>query len=189
MSGPFTPTELPPIAGLIIRPLNDARVAERIHVLDQYCFPVKYSEEYYEKYVRGGLHAYNQVAYYHELLVGSITCRLERTDVEGEFKLYIMTIGVLEAYRHMGIGRRLLQTILNLVYNDQLNRISCVTLHVQVGSSALEFYKNFDFEIAEEVAGYYADLEEKNALLLRRVIPQPHLGSVKEQKKDRKGGN
>ncbi|CBZ23147.1 putative acetyltransferase [Leishmania mexicana MHOM/GT/2001/U1103] len=182
MSVPYEKKTFPPLRGLHIRPMNDSRLCERIKVLDDYCFPVKYTESYYNDYVRNSFHEFNQLAFYHDILVGSITCRLEKTATDSDYVLYIMTIGVLEAYRHLRIGSRLLQTVLSAVYNDTRNRIVAVTLHVQVGSPALEFYRQFNFEEVQLVENYYTDLDECNAILLRRVVPQPHFEHHKKLK-------
>ncbi|KAK7195256.1 acetyltransferase [Novymonas esmeraldas] len=182
MPAAYEERTFPALAGLQIRALNDSRLCERIKVLDGYCFPVKYTESYYADYVRYSFHEFNLLAFYHDILVGSITCRLQKTDTEGEHVLYVMTIGVLAAYRHLGIGSRLLQTVLSNVHHNTRTRITGVTLHVQVGSPALEFYRRFDFEELQLVEDYYADLEECNAILLHRAVPQPHMEQQKAHK-------
>ncbi|KEG13728.1 acetyltransferase [Trypanosoma grayi] len=166
-----TGKELPHVEGLQIRTLDDPRVVERIRVLDEYCLAVKYMDHYYDTYVKPCAHQFNQVAFYYDMLIGSCTCRLERTDNENEFRLYIMTIAVLAPYRRLGVGSHLLDRILKNVEEAKVC-IREVALHVQVGSPALEFYKRFDFEVMEKVANYYADLDECDALLLRKVVPQ-----------------
>ena len=42
------------------------------------------------------------LAYLNDICIAAITCREE--EKEGEKFLYILTIGVLEAYRKLGIG-------------------------------------------------------------------------------------
>ena len=43
------------------------------------------------------------VAYYNDILIGAIACRLEAKG-DGKAKLYIMTLGVLAPYRDLGVG-------------------------------------------------------------------------------------
>lgn len=174
---------VPPLKGLSIRTLNDARLCERIHILDRQCFPVKYSEKYYDDYVRNCSNVFSQVAFYHDILVGSIVCRIEPADAEGEFKVYIMTIGVLEPYRHLGIGSRLLQKVLWNIQTETKIRISCIMLHMKANSSVRDFYYKFNFECVEEVKDYYTGLDVCDALLLQRVIPQPHFATQQHKVK------
>ncbi|EKF32826.1 acetyltransferase, putative [Trypanosoma cruzi marinkellei] len=178
--------ELRPVEGLQIRTLDDPRVVERIRILDQYCLAVKYSDSYYDTYLRPCSHQYNQIALYYDMLVGSCTCRLESTTNDNEYRLYVMTIAVLAPYRRLGIGSHLLDTILRNVAKETKLCIREVTLHVQVGSDAMEFYKSFGFEVVERVPKYYTGLEECDAFKLRKVVPQ--IGNASTQSQRAKSG-
>ena len=46
-----------------------------------------------------------RIAYYQGFVIGAICCRIEPGE-GGRKKLYIMTLGVLAAYRKRGIGER-----------------------------------------------------------------------------------
>ncbi|CBH15313.1 N-acetyltransferase, putative [Trypanosoma equiperdum] len=184
----ITGRELRPVEGLQIRVLDDPRLVERIRVLDGYCLPIKYGDHYYDTYVRPCAHRYSQIALFHDMLVGSCTCRLERTEDEDEFFLYIMTIAVLEPYRRLGVGSRLLESVLRAVASETKVRVRQVTLHMQVSSPVIEFYKTFGFEVMERVPDYYTNLDECDAYLLRKVIDQPHLESKQHQNRKAKGG-
>jgi ribosomal protein S18 acetylase RimI-like enzyme len=164
------------IPGLQLKTLNDPRVIEKLKVMDKYLFPVNYTDKYYTALVTNGFHKFNVLAYFNDMLVGSCTCRREK--VEGDetaVRLYVMTIGVLEAYRRLGIGAKLMQKVMDAVASESHEAIADVSLHVQVGSPAFDFYKSFGFDTIEEVKGYYTNLDVNDALLLRKVIPQPKL--------------
>lgn len=193
---PMTTTRHPkadvPVKGLSIKLLNDARLLEKVKLIDLAVFPVRYTEKYYESVesnITQQAHPFNVIAFYHDILVGSCTCRLEHFP-EGAtpanptaLKLYIMTIGVLAPYRRLGIGAKMLQKILDLVAEETNIQVAEIQLHVQVGSEvALEFYKTFDFTVKERVTEYYRDLDQCDAWLLSKVIPQPNLGKIKGKK-------
>ena len=179
-----TNVQLPKMKLLEIKTLSDVRWIERIRVLDKYCFPVSYSEKYYEALMPNGVKAHNlsQTAFYNEILVGSITVRYEPLNKDApekdmRFRAYIMTIGVLEPYRGLGIATRLLQTALANAAKDKT--IDYVALHVQKGSSALDFYKKFGFTVKEEVPDYYTNIEPTAALYLTKPV-------VHQDKKEKK---
>lgn len=187
MAEEFLGKEIPPVKGLCIRTLDDPRITERIRVLDQHCLPVKYGDKYYDTYVRGGMHGYNQLAYFHDLLIGCICCRLEPTDDEKTHKLYIMTITVLEPYRRKKIGSLLLRKIMEMALHETRFRVSEVALNVQVGSPALHFYESFGFTEVELVEDYYTDLEVKKAHLLHKLLPEmAHNGKQQQHQQKKK---
>ena len=83
-----------------------------------------------------------QLAFYQDVLVGAVACRLEAPQggAEGKGKLYIMTLGVLPPYRGQGIGRRLLNH--TLAEARKQDKASEVYLHVQTNNDdAVNFYK------------------------------------------------
>eukprot|EP00744_Colponema_vietnamica_P028086 GILI01042485.1.p1 GENE.GILI01042485.1~~GILI01042485.1.p1 ORF type:complete len:199 (+),score=39.62 GILI01042485.1:47-598(+) len=178
------PKTLAPIKGLQIKVFNDPRTVERIKVLDKYLFPVKYSDQHYTNVINNGFHHFNQLAFYNDALVGVVTCRLEHTDVEGELRLYVMTIGVLKPYRRLGIATRLMQQVIDNVANKETkNKITHIALHVQIGQdAALAFYLGFGFADKGVVKDYYTDLEVRDATLLEKVVPQNALVAKKEVK-------
>ncbi|EFJ28281.1 hypothetical protein SELMODRAFT_94349, partial [Selaginella moellendorffii] len=77
-------------------------------------FPVKYQDNYYTDALASG--DFTKLAYYGDICVGNIACRVEKK--ESETKIYIMTLGVLAPYRNLGIGTKLLNSVLDLCQQD-----------------------------------------------------------------------
>ena len=55
-------------------------------------------------------------AYYNDIIVGAVCCRIDIID--GQRRLYIMTLGCLAPYRARGIGTKMLEHVLNFVEKD-----------------------------------------------------------------------
>lgn len=165
-------------AGLRLKLLDDERVTERLRVLDKICFPVVYTDKFYAALVTNGWHDFSFIALYHDALVGGITSRIEAIEGSSKFKLYVMTLGVLPAYRHMGIGRLLLASVLkNAEKNPDIEK---VTLHVQDGSAAVRFYQHFGFTAEEKVPNYYTNIEPTNdaLYLVKSFAPRAKEGTA-----------
>lgn len=54
-------------------------------------------------------------AYYSDICVGSIACRVEKKD-NGAVCVYIMTLGVLAPYRGLGIGKQAISLPLYVIF-------------------------------------------------------------------------
>jgi ribosomal protein S18 acetylase RimI-like enzyme len=92
-------------------------------------------------------------------------------------KVYIMTLGVLAAYRNRGIGTKLLQHIIEFV--EKRSDISEIYLHVQTNNDdAMALYKRHGFDVVATVENYYTRIQPPNAYRLsrkqfNRVAPSP----------------
>eukprot|EP00249_Psilotum_nudum_P005888 c19304_g1_i2 orf=421-945(-) len=129
-------------------------------------FPVKYKDRYYSDALASG--DFTKLAYYGDICVGSIACRLEKRE-GGGMKLYIMTLGILAPYRRLGIGSKLLKNTLDLCQQDP--NIFEVFLHVQTNNEeAIALYRKFDFEIKEKIENYYTDIEPPDCYLLSKTL-------------------
>ncbi|KAJ0032057.1 hypothetical protein Pint_12710 [Pistacia integerrima] len=150
-------------------------------------FPVRYNDKYYADALASGeftklvifsmLFAALAVrfstdfqAYYSDICVGSIACRLEKKE-SGNICVYIMTLGVLAPYRGLGIGTKLLNHVLDLCSKQN---ISEVYLHVQTNNEeAINFYKKFGFEITDTIQNYYTNITPPDCYVVTKFITQP----------------
>jgi GNAT superfamily N-acetyltransferase len=83
---------------------------EQLRKLNLAIFPVRYKDQFYTDLATSTTQAYTHLAYFNDILVGAICCRIDPQEAPA-FKLYIMTIGVLAPYRRLGIGQQLLKQV------------------------------------------------------------------------------
>ncbi|CAI9289394.1 unnamed protein product [Lactuca saligna] len=135
--------------------------------LNSVLFPVRYNDKYYADALASG--EFTKLAYYNDICVGSIACRLEKKET-GVVRVYIMTLGVLAPYRGLGIGTKLLNHVLEL---SQKQNIGEIYLHVQTNNEdAISFYKKFGFEITETIKNYYTNITPPDCYVVTKYIPQ-----------------
>lgn len=129
-------------------------------------FPVRYNDKYYSDALSSG--DFTKLAYYSDICVGSIACRLEKKE-GGGVRVYIMTLGVLAPYRGLGIGSKLLKHCLDLCSQDL--SIVEIYLHVQTNNEeAISFYKKFGFEITETIQNYYTNIDPPDCFVLTKIL-------------------
>ena len=107
---------------------------------------------------------YSVLCYVKDVLIGAISCK-EDIEEDGTRTCYIMTITVLKPYRRYGVGSQLLQ---KAIQDCMVARnITRMRLHMQYGNDqALEFYKNNDFKIVQEMPDYYTDIKPSGCYVL-----------------------
>lgn len=87
--------------------------------LNSVLFPVAYSDRYYKEVLAPEVEEYCKLAYYNDIPVGAITCRIEKNPSSASTssseqptgKLYLMTLGVLAPYRRQGLASKLLSHV------------------------------------------------------------------------------
>lgn len=135
--------------------------------VNQVVFPIVYHDKFYKDVLEAGELA--KLAYYNDVVVGAVCCRVDVNEADQKRKLYIMTLGCLAPYRRLGIGTKMLDHVMDIVEKD--GNLDSVLLHVQVNNQgALEFYKKFGFEIVETKEAYYKRIDPADAHVLEKKI-------------------
>lgn len=102
------------------------------------------------------------------MAVGGVCCRLLEED--GEQIVYIVSIGVLAPYRRRGLGRMLIENVLQLAQNAD-STVKRIRLHVQTSNpEAREFYEKFGFRLVDTIEDYYPSEAVKSAWLLEKEM-------------------
>ncbi|XP_054794271.1 uncharacterized protein LOC129299812 [Prosopis cineraria] len=129
----------------------------QLKMLNNILFSVHFDEKYYADVVASG--ELTKLAYHSDTCVGAISCHRERKE-DGAVRLYIMTLGVLEPYRRLGVGTRLMNHMLDLSSKENMSE---VYLHVHTDNEdAINFYKKLGFETTERISNYY-----RNAIVIK----------------------
>lgn len=128
-------------------------------------FPVRYNDKYYVDALASG--EFTKLAYYNDICVGAIACRLEKRDA-GAVRVYIMTLGVLAPYRGLGVGTKLLNHVLELCSKQNISEIY---LHVQTNNDdAINFYKKFGFDITDTIHNYYTNITPPDCYVVTKYF-------------------
>lgn len=166
--------------------LINADNVEQLKKINQACFPVTYNASFYDDMAKKPDENLCKFAYVNGFAVGAICTRVEPLpDSQGRHSIYIMTLGVLAAYRGYGIGSKLVASVLDYVEeesknnnknnetkNDKLSTVDEIMLHVQTSNTdAMKFYgEKFGFEKGELVENYYKRIEPPHCYILRKKL-------------------
>lgn len=138
--------------------------------LNELLFPVNYSEKVYESVLTPELRPLCKLALYNDVPVGMVCCRVEPDGADTH--IYIMMLGVLPAYRRLGIARRILEHIIETAAPGKPfdgREITSLYLHVQTGNDAArQLYERFGFSLSGEVPNYYRDIQPTSAWVLQK---------------------
>ncbi|VEU37373.1 unnamed protein product [Pseudo-nitzschia multistriata] len=163
---------------------------EQLRKVNLACFPVQYQEKYYKDVSASVGEGLCKFAYWNGFVVGAASSRIEpingsngntdepKNDNESnEKRIYIMTLGVLAAYRGRTIGTQLIQSILdyfeeNKNESPELKDVIEISLHVQISNDdAIKFYtEKFGFEKGEMVENYYRRIDPPHCYKLYKKV-------------------
>eukprot|EP00584_Thalassiosira_punctigera_P000120 CAMPEP_0172536152 /NCGR_PEP_ID=MMETSP1067-20121228/7965_1 /TAXON_ID=265564 ORGANISM="Thalassiosira punctigera, Strain Tpunct2005C2" /NCGR_SAMPLE_ID=MMETSP1067 /ASSEMBLY_ACC=CAM_ASM_000444 /LENGTH=166 /DNA_ID=CAMNT_0013321175 /DNA_START=156 /DNA_END=656 /DNA_ORIENTATION=- len=149
---------------------------EQLKKINQACFPVTYNASFYEDMAKKPDENLCKFAYWNGFAVGAICTRVEpNPDRPGRHRIYIMTLGVLAAYRNYGIGSKLVASVLDHFESQKdgsLYTVDEIMLHVQTSNEdAMKFYgEKFGFARGELVENYYKRIDPPHCYILRKKL-------------------
>eukprot|EP00581_Thalassiosira_minuscula_P032612 CAMPEP_0183769658 /NCGR_PEP_ID=MMETSP0739-20130205/22811_1 /TAXON_ID=385413 /ORGANISM="Thalassiosira miniscula, Strain CCMP1093" /LENGTH=179 /DNA_ID=CAMNT_0026009333 /DNA_START=108 /DNA_END=647 /DNA_ORIENTATION=- len=169
--------------------LINADNVEQLKKINQACFPVTYNTSFYDDMAKKQDENLCKFAYWNGFAVGAICTRIEAIpDCPGRHRIYIMTLGVLAAYRNHGIGTKLVSSVLEYYESQKdnndssssssssssasLSSVDEIMLHVQTSNNdAMKFYiEKFGFEKGELVENYYKRIDPPHCYILRKKL-------------------
>jgi ribosomal protein S18 acetylase RimI-like enzyme len=139
------------------------------------CFPVSYGDKFYQDVVQRNNEGLNKFAYWNGFVVGAVCTRVEPLEDSDRHRLYIMTLGVLAAYRGRGIGTQLIQSVLDYFEEHkegELSTVDEIALHVQISNDdAVRFYtQRFDFVKGAIIQNYYKRIDPPHCYILSKKL-------------------
>uniref|UniRef100_A0A5B7AS49 N-alpha-acetyltransferase 60 n=1 Tax=Davidia involucrata TaxID=16924 RepID=A0A5B7AS49_DAVIN len=165
----LTSSPRPTISYRPIRP-SDLEVLEKIH---DDLFPIRYESEFFHNVVNGrdivswGAVDRSRPNGQSDELIGFVTARIvlaKESEIEDLLRsdsskpdqtlVYILTLGVVESYRNLGIATLLIQGVIK--YASSIPTCRVVYLHViSYNNAAIHFYKKMSFQCVRRLYGFY----------------------------------
>lgn len=147
---------------------------EQLRKVNTACFPILYNDTFYKDVVIRKNEGLNKFAYWNGFVVGAVCARREPL-ADGRDRLYLMTLGVLAAYRGRQVGTKLIQSVLDYyqeMKDDELSTVDEIALHVQISNDdAIKFYTaRFGFFQGEMVENYYRRIDPPHCYLLYKKL-------------------
>lgn len=149
---------------------------EQLRKVNLACFPVQYQETFYKEVSDRRDEGLCKFAYFGGFVVGAACARVEvMVDKPSKQRLYIMTLGVLAAYRGRTIGTQLIQSIMDHYEankDTEFKDVEEIALHVQISNQdAIDFYtKRFGFVQGDMVENYYRRIDPPHCYLLYKKL-------------------
>ncbi|CAD8044786.1 unnamed protein product [Paramecium primaurelia] len=140
---------------------------EIFKIITQKTLPVTYSDKFYHRILT--YQDFSALGYYNDIAVGAITARIE--DQDNIKTAYIMTFGVLDAYRRLGFGSQLLNELINRI--KSYKEVKRIYLHMWSNNDVgFQFYSSQGFEKTKFMKNYYTDIEPPHCYILtKRLYP------------------
>mmetsp|Transcript_4341 Transcript_4341/g.6627 ORF Transcript_4341/g.6627 Transcript_4341/m.6627 type:complete len:162 (-) Transcript_4341:198-683(-) len=151
--------------------ITDDNVGQ-LRLVNTTCFPITYADGFYKDVTKAKNEFLNKFAYHNGFIIGAICCRVQ------DDKIYIMTLGVLPAYRGRKVGQKLVQSVLDHGESGECkckgsdkNSVNGIMLHVQISNDdAINFYEKLGFEKGEMVENYYKRIDPPHCYVLKKQL-------------------
>jgi ribosomal protein S18 acetylase RimI-like enzyme len=152
---------------------NNVEILRKVNTA---CFPISYNDNFYKDVVSRQDEGLNKFAYYGGFVVGAVCTRIEPLASDASrTRLYIMTLGVLAAYRGREVGTQLIQSVMDHYEEkkgDEFETVDEIALHVQISNDdAIRFYTDrFGFVKGDMVENYYRRIDPPHCYLLYKKL-------------------
>jgi ribosomal protein S18 acetylase RimI-like enzyme len=125
------------------RPLEPADVPE-VMALQKVLFPVQYGQSFYDRLFSDGYFCQVGVSHEGEIVTVASARVVEQVGDPEMREVYIMTLGVKDSHRRLGLGTRAMEEILALLVN--CTHADYAALHVKtLNEAAVRFYESMGF--------------------------------------------
>ena len=161
---------------------------EQLRMVNRACFLITYNDTFYSDVLKRADEDLCKFVYHNGFVVSEICTRIEpiprtttsSSDNDGtpRKRIYIMTLGVLAAYRGRRIGTKLVQSVIDKFEetkdekDGKFSAVDEIVLHVQISNEdAIRFYvEGFGFEKGEMVVNYYKRIDPPHCYILRKKM-------------------
>ena len=146
---------------------------------NEFCFILK-RQKLNEPYVKHWSFSEEDFKNYSELVNQGLSLGAYDTDqlvgiaisekIEWNRSLWIREFGIAESYRRKGVGRQLMEKIVEVAKAEGLRILVCETQNTNV--SAIDFYRSVGFEVDGIDLSYYTnrDVEDEVAVFMKRKL-------------------
>ncbi len=149
------------VDNLTIRPPRISDLEDIVHI-NRKCLPENYPVAYFIELIKSWNES-SAIAEFDGKIVGYNIIRLEKSSITPwrprvKSNGHVISIAVLPEYRRLGIGKKLMIYILDILNN--IGDIKKITLEVRESNiGAIKLYENLDFIRAKVISHYYSDGE------------------------------
>ncbi|WUR03515.1 N-alpha-acetlytransferase 50 (NAT5) [Vairimorpha necatrix] len=150
------------IQNIFLEPISSHNI-NMARNINNILFPLRYSPSFYE-HILGSTLSKGFFFKYKNVIIG--ICSF---NIKNNTECYIMTFGILEMYRNMGLGSQCIKILEEYVVRQY--RVTYLRLHVHTGNiKGINFYKKNSYKIIKIEEVYYKNIEPTSAYILYKYM-------------------